>query len=326
MIPGVIETLTSGFNVVNRVPWVLVLPVLIDLLLWLGPRLSVANLAERVFSNIAGLVGRLGQDPATAAGVQIEQLNQQLEWARAAAKVFNLLSLLAFNGLRVRSSAVPAELGGTGGNLELGAFSGLALAAIALALFGILLSVAWLGMLAQQVRDGRVDYTLLLLAAPRYWLAIVALIGLMMGGGIAVFVPLSLAAAIAQLFAPALAAFIGVFIAIGFQLALFWCLVYLYFFTSAVVTSEVGPLKAALNSIRVVSASFWSALGFIIITWVIMSGMGVIWHSLARAPAGQAVAILGNGYIESGLAAAAMLFYRDRLSRLTPPRAVEGTA
>ena len=80
------------------------------------------------------------------------------------------------------------------------------------------------------------------------------------------------------------------------------------------------PVRAALNSIRVVSSSFWSSLGFIIITWVIMSGMGLIWGSLARAPAGQAVAILGNGYIESGLAAASMLFYRNRIARLTPSR------
>jgi hypothetical protein len=48
--------------------------------------------------------------------------------------------------------------------------------------------------------------------------------------------------------------------------------------------------------------------------------MGVIWGSLARAPAGTAVAILGNGYISSGMAAASMLFYRNRLARLNSTR------
>src|ERR1041384_7064582 len=35
---GVIETLSAGYAAVNRQPWVLLLPVLLNLFLWLGPR------------------------------------------------------------------------------------------------------------------------------------------------------------------------------------------------------------------------------------------------------------------------------------------------
>ena len=43
-VPGVIDTLTAGYNLVNRHPWLLVLPLLLDVALWWGPQLSVAPL------------------------------------------------------------------------------------------------------------------------------------------------------------------------------------------------------------------------------------------------------------------------------------------
>ena len=111
--------------------------------------------------------------------------------------------------------------------------------------------------------------------------------------------------------------------AIGVQLLLFW---YLFFFSDAVVVSEVGPVRAALYSIRLVLTNFWPAFGFIIITWVIMRGLHVVWQGLAQAPIGLALAIFGNGYVESGLAAASMLFYRNRITRLTSSRGEAGAA
>jgi hypothetical protein len=294
-------------------------------LLWLGPRLSVASLSERLLSASVSVVGQLGRGAGPAAETQLESFQTQVELVRGIAQTFNLLSLLAFSGLALHS-AVPADRSGLGGTIEIATVTALAGLAIGLILIGIALACVWLGALAQQVRDGQVQPARLLGAAPRYWLAIVGFVCLLIVGGVALAVPLSILAAVAQLFAPAVGAFLTLFVAVAFQLALFWAVLYLFFFTDAIVVSEVGPIRAALNSIRVVSSSFWSSLGFIIITWVIMSGMGVIWGSLARAPAGQAVAILGNGYIESGLAAASMLFYRNRITRLTSSRGEAGAA
>ena len=36
---GVIDSLQGGFNLVTRRPWLLLLPVLVDLILWRGPKL-----------------------------------------------------------------------------------------------------------------------------------------------------------------------------------------------------------------------------------------------------------------------------------------------
>jgi hypothetical protein len=241
---------------------------------------------------------------------------------REGARAFNLLSLLAFSGWTIRT-AVPPERSGAAGVIEISTMSILAALALVLALVGIALACVWLGALAQHVRDGRLNVGALLAATPRYWLAILGFLALVVVAAVALLVPLTMAAVIVQLAAPASGAGGGA--QFLFFIALLAALIFLAFLIDAIVISDVGPLRAALNSIRVVSSHFWSSLGFIIITWVIMSGMGLIWGSLARAPAGQAVAILGNGYIESGLAAASMLFYRNRISRLTSSRGEVGS-
>jgi hypothetical protein len=37
--PSVIDTLTAGYETINRRPWLILLPIALDLLFWLGPKL-----------------------------------------------------------------------------------------------------------------------------------------------------------------------------------------------------------------------------------------------------------------------------------------------
>lgn len=315
-MPGIIETLSMGFGIVNRVPWVLAVPVALDLLLWLGPKLSIATLGERFVERTLAMIGGAGQTAGVTAEGQLGQVTQQLELVRGVTRTFNLLSLLAFGGFAMES-AVPPERGGLGGQVELLSASQVAVVAFGLLLLGVALTCLWLGAIAQELRDGRISAPRLLRAVPRYWLSIVGFFAMLIGGALGVTLPLMAVAAVTQLFVPALGAFLTLFIAVALQLLLIWALLYLAFFADAIVLSEVGPIRAAASSIRVVSSNFWSALGFIIITWVIMRGLHVIWQGLAQAPVGLALAIFGNGYVESGLAAASLLFYRNRIARST---------
>src|SRR5438067_1309445 len=49
---GLIETIQAGFNAVNRNVWLLILPLLVDLALWLGPQPTAAPLAERWLTRV----------------------------------------------------------------------------------------------------------------------------------------------------------------------------------------------------------------------------------------------------------------------------------
>ncbi|NIV29666.1 MAG: hypothetical protein GWN58_09205, partial [Anaerolineae bacterium] len=84
---GVIGSLAAGFDMLGRHPWLIALPVLIDLLLWLGPRLSVAPLLKQF---VALLLAQPTADPTMAP--QVAQVTQMLEQL---GDQFNLFSLLA---------------------------------------------------------------------------------------------------------------------------------------------------------------------------------------------------------------------------------------
>jgi hypothetical protein len=52
--PGVIGSLRAGFDVVSSHVWLILIPIVVDVVMWLGPRLSAGSLVSRI---IAGLIG-----------------------------------------------------------------------------------------------------------------------------------------------------------------------------------------------------------------------------------------------------------------------------
>jgi hypothetical protein len=126
-----------------------------------------------------------------------------------------------------------------------------------------------------------------------------------------VFLPFTLVAALVLQINSVLGQIIFTF---GIAL-IFWLLFTASFSFDAVLISGVGPIRALLTSLLVVQRSFWSALGLFLIGWVILWGMSVVWAPVAASMIGLIVALIGSAYISSGLAAAHLVFYRDRLSR-----------
>jgi hypothetical protein len=82
---GVIGCLAAGFEVLGRNLWLVVLPVLLDLLLWLGPRFSIVPLLHRF---VALLMAQPTPDPATA-----HQVAQAVQLLEQFGEQFNLLSV-----------------------------------------------------------------------------------------------------------------------------------------------------------------------------------------------------------------------------------------
>ncbi len=102
---GVIDSLSAGFGVVNQRPWIVLLPVLLDLFFLFGPRVSVAPIVGRVMT-LPGV-----ERAMTARGDEtFEQVRRQI---LGAADEFNLLTLLAPGAVSI-PSVVPLLRPGTG--------------------------------------------------------------------------------------------------------------------------------------------------------------------------------------------------------------------
>src|SRR5579859_2889555 len=107
--PGVIDTLRGGFAQVNRIPWILGFPILLDVMLWLAPRLSAAPVLHRLASALSSLYGSgaaTGLDDSTVSFVR-----DRIAEFDAAASTFNLLFLIP-GSLAQIPSIEPASFSG----------------------------------------------------------------------------------------------------------------------------------------------------------------------------------------------------------------------
>jgi hypothetical protein len=319
-VPGLIETLNAGFEQINRIPWILGLPILIDLFLWFAPRLSAApvihRLATRALEMYQGVTAS-GLDPTAA-----DQARQSVSDLDAAASTFNVFSLLVVNVAAVPSIMPPSLTGAVAQEINSGPL--LALVVLIVLVVGGLLGCLYLGAIAQQVRDKRFDPLVLARRVWFYWLSVIGFILLAGVFIVAVSIPVGIVVGLAQYAAPGLGGALWSVALTFVQIAGVLFMIYLFFLVYAIVVSEVGPVRAAISSARVVANNFWTSVGFIVLFYVISLGMQVVWTALSASSIGTAAAIAGNAYIESGLAAASMLYYSSRVSRLPAARGVLG--
>ena len=306
-LTGVVDTLSAGYAVVNRRPWIVLIPVSLDLFLWLGPRISVAP-----------LVGQLLSRPGLQLGFQdAGTLDAARQVVLAAADDINLLALLAPGWVSVPS--IMALAGGRGPFTFVSSWATALLLSLAALLGGALLGCIYRSIIAQQVSAGTFSLSDVPRDALRGWLRAVGLALLLTGAGLLLGVPVVLAVAGATLIARELGSF-GMALLMTVVL---WIQFYLFFAPDAIFVSRVGPLRAIRGSIAVVRANFWAAIRIIVLITIILLGMGQVWLAVAaRAPWGPALGILGNAYIASGLVAASMLFYRERVEALSGGRPV----
>lgn len=301
-VTGVIDTLSLGYATINRRPWLLAVPILLDLFLWLGPRLSPAPVIQRVLER-AAIPGGLS-DEILQSYAELQQSTVR------AAEGFNLLSLLASN-----FPGLPSVMAGREGMSAVVHVANGSLVVGLVILLGLVGS--WLGSLyytavGRLVTGGALRPADMLGDTTRNWLRMVGLALAVITLALALGVPLALLAVAMLAVAPG---------ALGFLASLAWVTLiwvefYLFFAVDAIVISRAGPLQAVRNSFNVVRYNLGSSLGLIALIWIIMLGMPVVWGALLDNPITTAVAILGGAYISTGVATASMLFYRERFAAL----------
>jgi hypothetical protein len=309
----VIETLSAGYAAVNRQPWVLLLPILLNVFLWLGPHVSYSPLVGPVVTRATEWTRQAAVGPERAVpdaeGISGPELEQARQWLIARtddvngfeALVWSPLGLPNLPSLSTASDEISFVNGWGDGVVLLVACIGL----------GLLLGAWFYGGLAvaSQNESGG------LLAAgrrvPRGVLDVLGLIGLLLGVSVLLGLPVVLLIGFTALVSPPVAILGTVLLMVGFLYAT----IHLFFSVSAIFVSGAGPLRAIQRSVGVVRRHLWPSVALILLTWLILAGMGRVWDLLASyapSPFGVLLGILGNAYVASGLIAAGMVFYIQR--------------
>lgn len=290
--PGVIDTLTAGYETINRRPWILLIPICLDLLFWLGPKLSIVRAAGIVpysalhLDGVPGLADLLSRfNLSFLLALYVPTVLGRISILPAAADAVGLASRPVYH-------VTPAHL------TVLGAL---------LLLLGLLVAAFYLGAIGQLVRrDG--GGTLLALGL-RSWWRIVVLHAVAALALVVVLAPWGLVELLGQAGNGEVVSFVRLL----WQIGIIWLSFSFFFALDALVITNLSPVRAALSSVSVIRSSFWPAVLLIALVLVIGTGMPIVWRALSTQPLGLLASIAGNAYIGSGLVAAGMLFYRDRL-------------
>lgn len=294
---SLVDTISAGYRALHRRPSAIAIPAALSAYLWLGPPMGLGPLAEQLRAGLREVEGTLGGErDAFVQGIIASDLRVALAW-------LNFVPVLG-----------PPP--GASGAVSLAGPGQLAAAVVLINLLALLLSSYFLTLLAEAVSGdrrtplGRLRRSLDVAGTiARYLLALT-------GVGLVLALPFLAISAIVIATLP------GATLAIllGWYIALFWAYVYTGFAPEAILISRSGPLRAIYNSVGIVRRDLTGTLGLLLLSFVILSGLGVIWQRLAATPPGLALAILGSAYVGSGLSAARLEFYRERMARWGLPR------
>lgn len=346
---GVIDALTTGLRKAANRPWLVAIPALVDLGLWLAPRLSVKELMQRGGLVLEGLF-RAAYANTQPAGIDellalfresIQQLSASLNLANVIGGHWialpSALMSLQPNRLTILSDGVLAPVGigvkltpvaaapWRGAPIEIHSIWAALAILLGLWLVGHLLAALYLRLAAESwlapanVATGDQAATPATPAPAVRWrglrglLALTlrfVLLSLLIGAGVfLIFIPLVMATSIAT--------FLGS-VATGIAFALtggitLWIL--MWFLTSAFFTSEAllldgSSLLGALGQSAVlVRRSGLRTLSLVAVINLLMLGFRAAWGLLGQTPVAVVAASVGNAYLATGMLLAIFAYY-----------------
>lgn len=319
-VSGVLETIAAGLSLAIARPYLLIMPLFVDLMIWLGIQISARSLLDPLQS----LMLEQGGENGPAAAEQLSVMNERFHVNDMAAlftpSIFAGLprdSLL--NGLV--SFLVPPIAGGIDrGDMFMAwrdglfslwepatSWSVLGVMVVAFAVATVLL-VIYRVPIARSVREHDRAQRGVVVECLIAWLRLVAILVLAAGAMAAVIAPALLGTAILLVLGLNIAGLLAVALLIFGGLAS----IYTLFTLDAMFLERIGPLTSITHSFDVVRANFGSTMRFAFASLIIATGSLQVWSVITQNAPGVIIALFGNALLGTGLSIASMMFFHDR--------------
>ncbi len=315
---GILACLATGFEIVARHPLTLSAPLLLDLFLWLGPRLSLTPLFRAVERFFRGALWT----ESVAASPDAQQAT--------------LLLTQAFNTLTMRfnlfSALTPAPLLGVPSLMAsrltverpMGARPEMAVGSVLVAMFlGVVLPVLGVGLAALYLRAvGRcvIDETEVPFDKPQTFAALwgrLLVFALIVITTVATMSMIGLSfAALIGLLSTGLAFFVVTMLLSLLTFTVF----HMIFAIPGMVQLRRSPFHAIQESILLTRGDFFNVTFLILLILVISRGFTVVWTLPDPATWNNLIGIAGHAFVSTALTATLFVFYQDRLNFLPKPQ------
>lgn len=305
--PGVMGSLRAGFDAVSRHIGLILLPALLDIFLWLGPRLSVENVIGPFF-NIVFSQTRL----SLTSSADIKRFTEFQSLFTEMIGRFNLLSLLGklqifpvgVSSLLAQTMPVETPLGSPR-VVQISSFPVLVGLAFLLVLAGWVLGglyFRWVSGIALGEVEPGAGINSAWAIAQVLILSVIWLIGFTM-----FLIPVTFLVLILTMLSPALAGG-ALFIVLALS---FWLIVPLFFTPHGIFVRRQNAFHSIYTSLRMARFALPTS-GLFVLCWFLLStGLNYLWSVPPETSWMTLVGIGGHAFIRTALLAASFVYYRD---------------
>lgn len=303
--PGVIASLQAGFNVVSNRIVLIIIPVLLNVFLWLGPRVSIGQWYGTILDSWITLLKR-NNFPAQELAVYtdtvpflmdfMDKLNW-LGWVRTMPIGIPALMLDL-----PRTFPVPTPLG---------IQNVIQLSSIAVIMGSVLLLtlIGWLGgglyfRIVAGASLGEEEAGIGLVRAFTQTILLSILWGI---GSVIIILPLLLVISLLSAINPLLAQ-AAFFIILFFM---FWLIVPLFFTPHGIFVRKQNAFASIMSSLRMSRFTLPTSSMFVLSVFLLSRGLSYLWMVPASDSWLLLVGIFGHAFISTTLLAASFVYYRD---------------
>ena len=302
--PGVIVSLRAGFDAVANHVWLILLPLVLDIFLWLGPRLSVDSLLRPFVRYMFAQTRR---------GVGSSEVDQFLEAQTIfldGLQSFNLLSLISkFRTFPIGISSLLAEKMPVESPIGEQSIVQISSVPLLLLIAMLLTGIGWVvgGLYFRWVSGATLGQqetgiSLLRAVVQTLILSVCWFIGLMV-----VVLPIMFVLTLLMMINPILAN-IAMFVIL---LLAFWLIVPFFFMPHGIFARGQNAFLSILTSLRMARFTFPSSGMFVISVLVLSQGLNYLWSVPPDNSWMTLVGIAGHAFITTAVLAASFVYYRD---------------
>jgi hypothetical protein len=305
--PGVMGSLRDGFYTVSSHVWLILLPLLLDVLLWLGPRLSVGTLVNPFFE----LAFNRMRTTLTSSS-DLQRFTAYQSTFSEVVERFNLLSLLGrlqtfpvgISSLLAQTMPVKTPLGSQD-VVQITSLPGLLGLAFLITVIGWTIGGLYFRWVSGMALGGASRVAMISLSwavIQTLILSVIWVIGLMV-----IFVPMMFILTFLTMLSPLLASGI-LLLALFFS---FWLIVPLFFTPHGIFVRRQNAFYSIFTSLRMARFTLPTSALFVLCVLLLSTGLNYLWS----VPTGDSwmllVGIAGHAFITTALLAASFVYYRD---------------
>ena len=285
----------------------MIIPLVLDLFLWVGPRLQASALYAQFQPNFTSISAGLDADGKLA----VQDMSSIVQDFLTHYNLFSWMSVTLVGVPAVNTTidaSAPLVTGTSPQSLpvaDVGTYLGVSAVLTGL---GLILGGLFWTMLTVSVRGEPFDLTQWLrngLSVGRQ-LIVLTLLALIMV--LVAMFPLSFIMALLSAVSLGLASFLPALMIT----AILWIVFYLAFTVHGLALYHL-PLSRALRISALIARVFFaSTLGLVTLSLLIYAGLGVIWDQFPPDSWLRIIAMVGNAFIAAGLASASLIYYHNR--------------